>query len=368
MAIHELKYLHNTTVEQMPRDKTLFLGTVSPMEAHGPHFPLGADMLQSEGFLKILAEKYQKDHPDWEIVMLPPICFGSDVLPHPGSLILPAELLEDLIYHYLKNFAWHKFENVYLMGFHGGIRHNVAIENAMEKIHKDFGVRYLYGLGRVGTALFISEKINELLITEGGLTEEQAARDQHGGAMETSLGLYLFPEAMNGLHKELPDRHMVHYTVGGEDGAKFIKKLVEFEPTKILGRILGVLNGFTGWQRIAAEELGYIGSPSLATKELGKKMAKLITDQMYDDLKSEMARPKSDDPRDGSAYNMGRSIGPGTLASKLIGTYRGPKRTSPIRDKHPMQIPELPKGKSVAEKKKAAPVKTVRLKTAAPKK
>lgn len=368
MPIHELKYLHNTTVEQFDRKKTLFLMTVSPIEAHGPHFPLGADILQSEGFLDVLSKRFAKENPDWNVVLVPPVTVGADVLPMPGALVMPAETLQEYLYHFLKNFAWHGFENVYLMGFHGGIRHNVAIEDALEQIHKEFGVRYLYGLGRVGSSLFVTEKIKEMLMEHGGLTDDQASRDAHGGAMETAIGLHLFPEAMNGLHKGLPDVHMVDYAPLGREGADVLHRLSNFPPTATLGRILGVLNGYFGWRRIAEEELGYVGSPALGTKELGKKLTKLITDQMYQDLMAELERPATDNPRDGSAYNMGKAIGPGTLGSKLFGTYMGPRRMTPEREKHHLSIPEVAPAKSVADKKKQPATKSVRVKSPAKKK
>ena len=296
--------------------------------------------------------------------MMPPLWFGADVLAHPGTMVLPAEFLEQLVYYYLKNLAYHGFEHVYLMGYHGGIRHNVAIEDAIRRIHKDFGVRYNYGLGSVGARLFVTEEIHKMLVEEGGLSQEQANRDAHGGAMEASIGLHLFPHAMNGLHKNLPDVSMVDFTPTGEAGEAFIRS-THGTPFEMVGRILGVLNGFMGWQRITNEELGYVGSPSMATKELGKKLTKLITDTMYDELKMEVARPKTDEPLDQSAYNMGRAIGPGTIGSRLVGTYRGPRRLTPVRDTHPLQLPEAVKTKSVAQTKKRPAEKTVRVKVKA---
>ena len=84
--IREWKDLTGPAIEALDRRNTVVVVTCSPLEVHGPHLPVSADMAEAEGLLERTMEMLLERHPEIGFVHLPPIFVAADVLPHRGSL------------------------------------------------------------------------------------------------------------------------------------------------------------------------------------------------------------------------------------------------------------------------------------------
>ena len=92
-------------IEALEREKTVFLMSVSPIEAHGPHLPVGTDVFIASELLNRYVSELKKNHPELTLVKLPSLYVGSDAVPAPGSLSVPATHLEGILTAYGEGLA-----------------------------------------------------------------------------------------------------------------------------------------------------------------------------------------------------------------------------------------------------------------------
>jgi creatinine amidohydrolase/Fe(II)-dependent formamide hydrolase-like protein len=57
------------------------LVTASPLEAHGPHLPIGADALEGEGLAERMLRFLPAEHRDRTFLKLPFVYAATDVVP-----------------------------------------------------------------------------------------------------------------------------------------------------------------------------------------------------------------------------------------------------------------------------------------------
>jgi creatinine amidohydrolase/Fe(II)-dependent formamide hydrolase-like protein len=60
-------------LDALDRERTVVLVTVSPLEQHGPHLPLGVDAFTASHFATQIAERLVADRPGWSAVLAPPL-------------------------------------------------------------------------------------------------------------------------------------------------------------------------------------------------------------------------------------------------------------------------------------------------------
>ena len=78
--------------DQIDRERAVVLVTCSPLEVHGPHLPLGADLLEGEGLAERMVEHLPEQHADRTFLKLPFVYVASDPVPQPEDT-LPAYYL-----------------------------------------------------------------------------------------------------------------------------------------------------------------------------------------------------------------------------------------------------------------------------------
>jgi hypothetical protein len=64
-------------VDALGRDKTLFLLTVGMLEEHGPHLPVSSDTIAVEYEARLAAGRLSRALPDWNVVVMPTLNYGS---------------------------------------------------------------------------------------------------------------------------------------------------------------------------------------------------------------------------------------------------------------------------------------------------
>jgi creatinine amidohydrolase len=221
-----------TEIHRLDR-KTLFLLTVSPMEEHGPHLPVGTDWLISLALEERIVDALLAE---MSVVTLPPLPVGtcrmtSDI---PGSMSLNWKTVRDIVLEVLLSLKKQGFTNVMLLTFHMDLHHIKAIQAA---------ITYANAAG-----MNVCEPLSGHYFRGTLLPPIDGKNEVHADMKETSLGLVLFPDLVQN-HKKL-------------------------RPVNIsLKRPKALLQTM----REMGAEQGYVGNPAMATIDYGRKAINQVT-------------------------------------------------------------------------------------------
>lgn len=73
-----------TELKSLERDRTVFFMSVSPIEVHGFHLPVGTDVFVAQEVRERLIDEFLQRYPEFNIVELPPLFLGADPVPFAG--------------------------------------------------------------------------------------------------------------------------------------------------------------------------------------------------------------------------------------------------------------------------------------------
>ena len=76
MSVHRLEELSSPALDALDRERTVIILSVSPLEQHGPHLPLGVDAFTARQFAESVAERLTATRPGWAAVLAPPLYLG----------------------------------------------------------------------------------------------------------------------------------------------------------------------------------------------------------------------------------------------------------------------------------------------------
>lgn len=251
--------------DELDRARCVVLVTCSPIEVHGPHLPLGADVLEGEGLAERMVQLLPERHRDRVFLKLPFIYAAADTLPHAGSLFFQPSttiaVLEDLG----RSLAAQGFRDVLVSNFHGSPRHFLAIETACARVSRERGIRMVSVFSVMLTRLTEgTPELADVLGTLPGVNRDDLVGDTHAGLVETSQLLALHPEWVEGDYGQLPRR-----TVDG-----WLVEHGEPRPKTKRGQPAGVIamvRAFRGALHFFRAEL-YAGAPAAASAELGTRI------------------------------------------------------------------------------------------------
>jgi creatinine amidohydrolase len=147
-------------------------------EQHGPHLPLGTDVMIGEAYLARVRELLPAKIP---ATFLPqqPVGISTEHVYYPGTLTLPTEAALKSWMALGISVAYAGIKKLVLVTSHGG---NSA---AMTLVAQD--LRAQYGLFVVTTSW------SRLSAVEGSFSAEEVRHGIHGGAVETSIMLARYP-------------------------------------------------------------------------------------------------------------------------------------------------------------------------------
>jgi len=229
---------------------------VAATEQHGPHLPLGTDVLIGDGILEAALRILPGHVP---VRVLPGIRVGAseEHLSFPGTLSLPPELLLDTVVRIGRAVSACGVRRLILWNSHGGNRG--WLEGAALRLRRETGMRVARGgWTRFGRPAGVE------------LPESEWKHGLHGGAVETAMLLHLHPDLVR-LDQIRPAPSL------GEEMARTFRRL-----------------GPEGEAAFAwlAEDLnpsGAIGDPTLATPEMGARLVEAYAGALVEVLE-EMRR------------------------------------------------------------------------------
>ena len=240
-----LEQLTYPQIDQLDRNKSIFILTFGNLEEHGPHIPIGSDTYQAVAVRDGLVQQLQESHPDYDLVLVPVIPLGeggannlAHEFVHIGTYAVRYSTLRDVAIDMGAAIAANGFKHIFLIHNHGAPLHNIAFSEAAEFVSDRFDTNMVNITSLVFGPGFYSDDI----VTEhlGPGWQEEIGISGHSGVSETSTNLYLH-DFVDPIYKEL-------------------------EPFVVPDRpSLLQIHGRDGWQ-------GYWSDPSQATAALGKDL------------------------------------------------------------------------------------------------
>ncbi|MEA3105533.1 MAG: creatinine amidohydrolase [Gammaproteobacteria bacterium] len=157
-------------------------------EQHGPHLPVGTDVMIAEAYLARVRELLPAGIPA-TFLPLQPVGISTEHIDYPGTLTLPAEVALQNWMALGSSVARAGIRKLVMVTSHGG---NSA---AMTLVAQD--LRAQHGLLVVTTAW------SRFGAPEGLFSAEELRHGIHGGAVETSIMLARYPDAVR--HEKIAD-------------------------------------------------------------------------------------------------------------------------------------------------------------------
>ncbi|HEY7435016.1 MAG TPA: creatininase family protein [Methylomirabilota bacterium] len=208
MTIHRLEELSTPELDALDRARTVVILTVSPLETHGPHLPLGVDAFTARHFSEAIAGRLVAERPGWSVVLAPTLHLGSFTFDTVGTVAVRQRVVRDAVVDYGSAFGRAGFRHVLVSNGHGGPGHLVALEEAAAIVSRRHRITMASFTGHLAWEFLRGRFLPRI---EAGLgrplsQSERAAfsEDAHGGWWETSIMLVLRPDLVNEGYRQLP--------------------------------------------------------------------------------------------------------------------------------------------------------------------
>jgi len=208
LSIHRLEELSTPQLDALDRARTVVILTVSPLETHGPHLPLGVDAFTARHFAEAIAQRVVSTRPGWAAVLAPTLHLGSFTFDTVGTVAVRQRVVRDAVVDYGRALARAGFRHVLVSNGHGGPGHLVALEEAAAIVSRRHRITMSSFTGHLAWEFLRGRLLPGI---EAGLgrplseTERQAfSEDSHGGWWETSIMLVLRPDLVDEAYRTLP--------------------------------------------------------------------------------------------------------------------------------------------------------------------
>ena len=198
MSIHLLEEISTPALDALDRDRTVVILTVSPLEEHGPHLPVGVDAMTARHLAESIAERVVAERPGWSAVLAPTLHLGSFTFETVGTINIRQRVVRDVVVDYGAALARSGFRYVLIANGHAGPGHLVALEEAAAIVSRRHRITMASLTGHLAWEFLRGRMLPRIEAALGGALsadERRAfAEDAHGGWWETSVMLMLRPD------------------------------------------------------------------------------------------------------------------------------------------------------------------------------
>jgi len=208
LSVHRLEEMSTVALDALDRARTVIVLTVSPLEEHGPHLPVGVDAFAARHFAETIAERVVTARPGWSVVLAPTLHLGSFTFDTVGTISVRQRVVRDTLVDYGTALARSGFHWILVANGHAGPGHLNALDEAAAIVSGRHQVTMASFTGHLAWE-FLRGRYTEAIEQEMGraLTPEERrafAEDAHGGWWETSLMLLLRPDLVDDGYRTLP--------------------------------------------------------------------------------------------------------------------------------------------------------------------
>ena len=208
MTVYRLEEMSTPALDALDRARTAVVLTVSPLEAHGPHLPVGVDAFAARHFARTVADRLVAQRPDWSVVLAPTLHLGSFTFETVGTIAIRQRVVRDALVDYGRSLARAGFRWIFVANGHGGPGHLTALEEASAIVSRRHDVTMTSLTGHLAWEFFRGRYLPKIEAALGrALTDDERqafAEDAHGGWWETSLMLMLRPDLVDESYRDLP--------------------------------------------------------------------------------------------------------------------------------------------------------------------
>ena len=243
----DLSLLTWNEIKEIDKSKSAVFVILAPIEEHGRHLPLATDLIEGECWSKG-AMKQIETRTGVECFYLPPFSIASaSVTEFYGSIHFSMKTTYDVTYGILESMRCMGFENIVVIASHADPQHQIAVEKAVRKINKKYGICSFAPMGQI----FMGKGVKAPAELER--FEKEHANDFHAGWIESSSMLAISDNLVRDTYKDVSDSDIT-------DRDMIFKK----KQIKAMG------------------QYGHLGYPRLATKELGNMLNNNCIDSIAD--------------------------------------------------------------------------------------
>ena len=100
MSLHLLEEMSTLALDALHRARTVIELTVSPLEEHGPHLPVGVDAIAARYFAQTIGERLVAARPGWSVVLAPTLYLGSFTFDAVGTVNVRQRVVRDALVDY----------------------------------------------------------------------------------------------------------------------------------------------------------------------------------------------------------------------------------------------------------------------------
>jgi creatinine amidohydrolase len=185
MSVHHLASLTWEELERLARGRVVAILPTGAIEAHGPHLPLGTDVVIAEAMARVGANRLSDAGLD--VVVLPSLPFTSApfAAAFAGTLNAPSSAVTSIVTAIARDVARHGVRLTAIANAHHDPAHVAALRSAVEELD---------GIGN-GMRLVFPDLTRRRWAER--LTEEFRSGACHAGRYETSILLAERPELVH---------------------------------------------------------------------------------------------------------------------------------------------------------------------------
>lgn len=284
MALYRAEEITYTHVRQLVRERSIAFASVSALEVHGPHLPLGMDMFMARWQAEETARRFAEAHPDWTVVVYPHLPLGTDELPLPGSIDGTQQTVYRALLALGASLDKAGFGYAVVTNGHGGARHAAALEAACRRVATKGRIQMFSPSIAVLYGIVAGGRHPQLEAVLGRPLREEERRGllggEHAGTMETSFALAERPQQVDPVYKTLrqdnpPAFKPLALAGRGLAAASGPRAGKVRELSDSLARGVGwLLNAHYGYGR--DYKVTYQGDPSAGSAELGAAVREVM--------------------------------------------------------------------------------------------
>jgi creatinine amidohydrolase len=234
--IIQLEELNWKKIDALDREHTIFFIPLSPLEEHGPHLPVGTDLLTARDGAREAIRLIHKKKPEATLVLFPtiPLGFTKMAIDFPGTVSTSVKTIKMIVSDTCGSLARFGFKYFVICTFHMDLGHLKGIYSGMNKAMKTYSIHIVEPWG----PYFYSKEVEKREPQVGFDTKKEI----HACFRETSLMNYQYPYLVDPSYKDLQSIYRDVYS------------------PRVLGKT---------FKEIGITE-GYIGSPARADSDYGR--------------------------------------------------------------------------------------------------
>ena len=236
LKVIQMEELSWKQIEGLDKKKTIFFLPISPLEEHGPHLPVGTDLLTAKDTATEAIRILNRKNPELTYVLLPavPLGYCKFNTDFPGSISVSSKVVRDVIYSIGSSLASHGFKYLIICTYHMAIGHLKGIYSGMERVMRKYDMR----ICEPWSPYFYNDEVEKREPKLGFDT----SKEMHAGFRETSLMKYQYPYLVDESHKKLQNIYR------------------DLQSPRVLGKT---------FKELGLED-GYVGSPARADADYGR--------------------------------------------------------------------------------------------------